>query len=450
VRFARIDSNGFLVPERPENLAALRISVAILLLISPETYSGPRIAALPSELRIPPEGLGWLMSTLPVTPEFARGAQWILVISASLGLVGLWTRASLAIATVSGLYVLGLFQLTGSVTHDMHLLWFAALCAAGPSGDVLSLDRVIARRRGAAMPAPSLRVAVPLLFARVLLGLVYFFPGFWKLAESGASWVTSENLKNQMHWKWFQNGALPPLRIDRWDGLIHAGALGVVLLELVFPLLVIFPRTRVVAALGGLAFHVLSQIFLFIPFPSLWGCYTMLVDWGRARAADDSRAPSSFRARLAAAPFAATLGVVFVLLVFVQGARNRVQAWPFACYPTFQWTVGDTMPDLVLEAVAADGSTRLLPDGPGGGGARSPDGWAMAWNVAGLYSGHAPSPETLRAYLAHAREKPGVDDGLRTATAVRFYRAWYSVRPENWGKAPVKAEHVGNVVLRSD
>jgi hypothetical protein len=445
VRFARIDSPGLPVPERSENLAALRISVAILLLVSPETYAGPGIAALPRELLRAPEGLGWLMSTLPVTPGFARGAQWILVVSAVMGLVGFWTRTSLAIATLAGVYVLGLFQLTGSVTHDMHLLWFAALCAAGPSGEVLSLDRLILRRRGAPVPVPSLRVAVPLFFARILLGLVYFFPGFWKLAESGVRWVASDNLKNQMHWKWFQNGALPPFRIDRSDALVHAGAFFVVLLELSFLLLVLIPRTRIAAALGGLAFHVLSQIFLFIPFPSLWGCYTMLVDWGRSHPAEEPRPPRSFRARLAEAPLAAAVGIVLVVLVFVQGARNRMQAWPFGCYPTFQWVVGDTMPDLVLEAVASDGSTRLLPDGPGGGGARGPDGWAMAWNVAGLYSGRAPSPETLRAYLAHAREKPGIDDGLRDAIAVRFYRAWYSVRPENWGRAPVKAEGLGEV-----
>lgn len=386
------------------------------------------------------------MTALPVTPGIAHVLQWIFVISTALGLVGLWTRASLAVATVSGVYVLGLFQLTGSVTHDMHLLWFAALSAAGPSGEAWSLDRFIARRRGEAEPAPSLRVAVPLFFARALLGLVYFFPGFWKLATSGASWITSDNLKNQMHWKWLQNGALPPIRIDRWDGLVHAGALGVVLFELSFLLLVVFPKTRILAALGGLAFHVLSQVFLFIPFPSLWGCYTMLVDWGRAPVPDEPH-PKPFRARLAAAPLAAAIGIVFVALAFVQGARNHMQAWPFACYPTFQWVVGDTMPDLVLEAVAPDGTTRLLPDGPGGGGQRTPEGWAMAWTVAGLYSGHLPSQNTLRAYLAHARENPAIDEALHGATTVRFYRAWYSVRPEHWRQAPVKAEHIGDVSI---
>jgi hypothetical protein len=447
VRFTRIVSDGLLRPERPQNLAALRISVATLLLISPETYAAPRIAAMPPELRAPPEGLGFIMSALPVTPAFARGAQWILVASAVLGLFGLWTRTSLAVATVSGVYVLGVFQLTGSVTHDMHLLWFAALCAAGPSGEAWSVDALVARRRGEPMPLSSFRVAVPSFFARVLLGLVYFFPGFWKIAESGAAWITSDNLKNQMQWKWLQNGALPPVRIDHWDGLVHLGALGVVLFELSFIAFVLIRKTRWIAAVAGLLFHALSQIFLFIPFPSLWGCYTILVDWGRGRVAESPR-PESLRARFGEARLATAIGAVFVVLVFVQGARNRMQAWPFACYPTFQWTVGDTMPDLVLEAVAAEGTTRLLPDGPGGGGSRSPESWAMEWNVAGLYSGHPPSHETLAAYLENARTKPGMNDALRDVTAVRFYRAWYSVRPEHWGQAPVRAERIGDVQLR--
>ena len=105
------------------------------------------------------------------------------------------------------------------------------------------------------------------------------------------------------------------------------------------------------------------------------------------------------------------------------------------------------MPDLVLEAVTAGGAPRLLPDGPGGGGARDPDEWAMAWRVAGLYSGRAPSSRTLAAYLQQARTKPNVNEALHDAVAVRFYRAWYSVRPENWGKAPVRAEQIGEVRL---
>ena len=144
---------------------------------------------------------------------------------------------------------------------------------------------------------------------------------------------------------------------------------------------------------------------------------------------------------------ALTISLVFVVLAQVLfEARNLEVAWPFACYPTFQWRVDAAIPDLVLEAVLADGTTALLPDGPGGGGRRTPDEWGMAWRLAGLY-GDTPSSDRLRAYLAHATEKPGMQSGLKDAVAVRFYRAWYSVRPEDWRKAPVRAEPILEVPL---
>jgi hypothetical protein len=445
-----------LVPEHPRNLSALRISVTAILLASPETYSAERIAALPSALLTAPEGLAWAMHTIPITPALARAAHWVLVGSLVSGLVGFWSRLSLALVTFSGLYVLGLFQLTGSVTHDMHLLWFAALLALGPCGEALSVDRLLAKRRGAPAPAPSVRAAVPLLFMRILLGLVYFFPGFWKLRESGLAWITSDNLKNQMYWKWYENGAVPLWRVDRSQSLLLVGALGVVLLELSFPLLVLLPKTRPLAAIGGLLFHAFSRVFLFIPFVSLWGCYTMLIDWspqrppfGNAAGGDTTtglvvssplRWPLGTRA-------AAIVGTALVLVVTLRGAQNHIQAWPFACYPTFQWRVGAAIPDLVMEAVRADGTTQVLPDGPGAGGRRTQDDWGTAWRVAGLY-GEMPSVDQFRAYLAHARRKPALDAALGNAVAIRFYRAWYSVRPGDAGRPPERAEPILEIPLR--
>lgn len=431
-----------LVPEHPRSLAALRISITAILLVSPETYSAPRIASLPFALLSAPEGLGWALHTMPITPALARAAQAVFVLSLVSGLLGFWSRLSLSLVTLSGLYVLGLFQLTGAVTHDMHLLWFSAVLAQSPCGESASVDRLLAKHRGVSPPRPSLSAAVPLFFARTLLGLVYFFPGFWKLRASGIAWITSDNLRNQMYWKWYENGVVPPWRIDHSRSLLLAAALGVVLLELSFPLLVLFPKTRPAAVVGGLVFHACSQVFLFIPFVSLWGCYVILVDWGplrpsRAEATKDLVASS--RRWLPESGRAAAVGVTLIALVVFRGARDEIQAWPFACYPTFQFRADSTIPDLVMQAVHADGTTELLPDGPGARGRRTQDEWAMAWRVAGLY-GTAPSADQLRAYLVHARKKPAIDAIARRAKAVRFYRAWYSVVPEDAELPPVRTE----------
>ena len=263
---------------------------------------------------------------------------------------------------------------------------------------------------------------------------MYFFPGVWKLRESGLAWATSDNLRNQMWWKWYQNDWVPAVRVDHAPTLLHAAAIGVIVFELSFVGLVLFRRARVVAAIAGLLFHLMSDALLRIPFLSLWGCYTLLFDWqrfaDRSRAKVDQRSESAgfSRARLAA-----IVASVLVVAEVVQGVRGQTQSFPFACYPTFQWMVGTTMPDLEIEAVRADGSTTVVPHARDGRGKRSQRAWGMIWSLAGV--GGPVSESRLRAYFEKIeREAPEV---TRDVLVVRFYRAQLSVVPEERGAPAV-------------
>jgi hypothetical protein len=404
------------------SLALFRISVALVLLLSSSVWTAPRWAGLPRALFVAPEGLRWFAAHVPIDPTLAAALRGLLVLGALLGLVGLYTRAAFALVTVAGFYVLALPQLSGSVIHDMHLLWFAALLAASPSGDAWSVDAWRAGRRFAAPEGP--RYAWPLDVACLLFAAIYFFPGFWKLATSGVDWFWSDNLRNQMYWKWFQNGWLPLVRIDRWPTLCRLAALGVVLFELGFVLLVLRRRLRPLAALFGVAFHLLSELFLRIPFFGLWGLYLVFFDarrvahwagWTLPSAGVDGRPPTRF---------ARALGVGLLAVVTVQGARGAVQAWPFGCYPTFAWTVGTELPDVALEAVRPDGTTREILLGP-----RRPEIWALSWRVAGAY-GQPPTRAALAGFWQIARRDPQVAASSAGATQMRFHRVMRSVIPE--------------------
>src|SRR5262245_42223956 len=127
-------------PEDPANLAIFRVAVLSVLLLSPEASGAVRHSELSPALRVVPDGLGFAFELLPITEASARAAEVVLWVSAISGLLGLFCRASLLLVTLSGLYVFALAQLSGTVTHDMHLLWFTALLAASPSGDALSID----------------------------------------------------------------------------------------------------------------------------------------------------------------------------------------------------------------------------------------------------------------------------------------------------------------------
>ena len=393
-------------------------------------------AALPEVLRFPPEGLAWAIHVIPITAPLARIAEAAFAIATPLALVGLFTRTALTVTTLSALYLFALRQLTGSVLHDMHLLWFAALLVASPSGDAISLDAVRARRKSAPLPSePALAYSWPLACARVLLGLVYFFPGAWKLASSGWAWAFSDNLRNQMYWKWYEFGRVPSLRIDQWPIACRACAVGVIVFELSFLPLALVRRTRPLAAAAGIAFHLATQAIMGIPFFGLWGCYVVLFDWAWLLEQRPGRAEPPPRS----VGRAWILGAAIVVTVAVQGARGAVQAWPFACYPTFQWRVGTEIPDVTMTAVFDDGHEVRLPTR-----AKSQAGWALAWSVAGTM-GRPPSARALRAYWERAARDPAVRTTIASVREVRFARAWFSVLPEDHGKPPRREEPLGAI-----
>lgn len=133
------------------------------------------------------------------------------------------------------------------------------------------------------LPLALLRVAVCLI---ILVSPEGSAPRFLhKLLDGGLDWASSRNLQHQLWLKWFQaGGVLPWPRVDLWPGTLRAGDIAV-LVTFVW----LACSRRAVAATLGLSFHGLTQHFLYIPFPSLWACYVVLLEGPRARAVRDER-----------------------------------------------------------------------------------------------------------------------------------------------------------------
>ena len=271
----------------PVDLAVLRIAIFGLLLFQVERANTAFYSALPAELLMPPIGLGWLPRALPIDPNVAAVVLAVCWVSGLAAILGCFTRVSAVLAVLAAAWSLSVPQLYGKLNHDHHVVWFAALLAVSPCADVLAVDAIWAawRRadRGVVNPPGLARAyALPIRIIWVLLGLVYFFPGFWKLWSTGLAWVSADNLRHQMFLKWREfDGWTPPLRIDGSPLLLLLGAASTVTFELSFIVLVL-SRFRLLAALGGLAFHNGCALFLGIPFWTLQISYTALVDWGRA------------------------------------------------------------------------------------------------------------------------------------------------------------------------
>ncbi|PWT86380.1 MAG: hypothetical protein C5B58_01485 [Acidobacteria bacterium] len=274
----------FTTPTSALNLAVFRVAVLVILLLELSPASTIWFSGLPRELRFAPVGMTWLLPKMPISKSLTTVAVAVLVVVCCMGIIGLFTRISLLLALILSFYVLGITQFYGKVSHDHCLVWFLAILVSSPCGDALSLDAMFASLKrldkGAPLrPLPSIVYSIPLRFASLLLGVIYFFPGFWKLWTCGLDWAFSDNMKYQMYSKWMEfSGWTPFFRLDQHPTLYKSAGLFTLVFETSFIFLILFPRLRALAALGGVVFHSASLLFMRIFFYDLLIFYVVLFD----------------------------------------------------------------------------------------------------------------------------------------------------------------------------
>ncbi len=418
------------------NLAVFRIVVASLFLTTGEVRGAAAWASLPAALAVAPRGWGWALALYPPSPAAARVAWVVVIAGAVLGAAGLFARAAFIALTVAALYLLALPLRSGLPYHYQHLVWFAAICAASPCADALALGGW-RRRRAAPAPQRSAAYGVPLRVAWLLVGVIFFFPGLWKVRTLGLGWITSDNLRNQMYWKWASTpGFAPPFRIDRFPALLHAGAAVVVALELsfVFALWTRWSRRGAVAA--ALVFHSSARWFMGIDFSGLWLTYVMFVDWDglwrrwlRRGDATSPTAPAALEPMARWAP-ALIAGALLVAGAVDAGARGATQGWPFACYPTFQDRAATRIPALAIRLVRDGGEEASLDVTDGVAPAESARERIFGARL--LASARAPDAGAhFAAYWQRISARARVPERWPDLRAVRFYAAELSTVPED-------------------
>ncbi|HEX6239920.1 MAG TPA: HTTM domain-containing protein [Polyangiales bacterium] len=350
-------------------LALTRIVAGLVIVFGADVHGAVRFAGLDPQLVSPPPGLAWLR-ILDLSPLQVTLLVWLVVVGALLGALGAYARASFAL-TAAGLFVLlALPHRTGAVIHSHHLLWAAALLAASPCADVWSVDAYFTP----APLRPRAQYEAPLAVFRALVACIYFFPGLYKLLAFASGTDPSAWMRSHLAWKWLQHGAAPPLFVNLSPAWFGPLALGALAFELSMPLLVAFRRTRPLALLGAIAFHVGTALLLFIRFDSLAAVLTPLLDLTPGVA---SRL--SLRELVTGAqPATRWLGGLLVIGALATGVSGQTQLYPFACYPTFDAPSPPTMPSarvVVLEGERACPLARPS-DSPG---------WIAAFRIAGAY-----------------------------------------------------------------
>ena len=417
----------------PIDLAIFRLLIFGGLLWMP-----PRVGSfldLPPQMRNPLPGWGPFFHLIPFDHASFDVAFSVFQVACWGAFVGLLTRPCAAVVVVLGVYLHGIPQFYGKVIQYPHLFWFAALLAVSPSGRVLSIDGLIARFRGRRRDlAPSVAYGLPLRFAWLLLGCVYLFPGLYKLWRLGPRWAGAENLRNTIWMVWAERPEfVPPLRIDQIPLLLHVAGWGVLVFEIGYVVLVLFRRTRILAAVMATSFHVGMGIVLNILFWPLIICQLSLLPFGdwlhrghQPAGVDDDgatqRSPSSWRGT-------AVLGSVLLGLALVFGA-GRIYSWPFTCYPCFDFKASATRLIVGVEARREDG--QLIPLANAAAAAKiDPARWFQLLRKAARVEDPAERKARLLAIWETLAE---VSAGSDEAAVLTFFKLRQSNEPGHVGE----------------
>ena len=433
----------------PVNLAAFRIMLFTAIVFNTDVPLSVQQSGFPEVLRVAPFGLGWLLNIVPINPTLAAIASCLFLLICLSGIVGFFSRTSAALAALLGLYVLGIPQFFGKIDHYHHLLWFAALLAASPCGDVLSIDAIIAKKKklNASIPQRSTAYLLPLRFVMLLMGIIYFFAGLWKFVIGGIEWGTGETMKDILYAQWFRLDWMPVFRIDQHPLLCQMAGIGVMTFELVFIFFLFFLSLRRLAAIGGLLFHLSVYLFAHINFWNLAVCYLVFVDFEPfyRRFVKESvlteetgplhRSWGFANQRLRPTFF---VGTVLVSISIFCGI-TLIDSWPFAVYPTFAGVEEKYLQSLTIVLTNPDSSsTEINPyKDPLLQKALHP-----TWMI-GLFTQVLWESDTLKARtqgFALMRVFSEIDPRFRHALSIRLYRDVCTVVPNEQKENPVRRE----------
>lgn len=329
----------FSAKSHPANLAIFRIVLFGTILGLTNTDGIVAMTDLPPATRVPVPGYENFMQYIPFDHTFASVAALIFFISCIFSLTGFCTPVALPIAFFSGIYVLGIPQFFGKINHNHHFVWFMGVLMFSRCADALSVDALLRKWKNpdAEPLSASKEYALPLRYVWLLIGIIYFFPGYWKLHSAGMDWIFGDNVRNIMHWKWFELGDfLPFFRIDRYPLLYKAAGALVIFFELGFIVAITFRRLAPFVWIGGLLFHAAMSVFMNIGFLPLVLCYVAFVDWfglyQRLRkkpveTTENEVSPTRIKAIHG-------MGGMFLVVNTVLGFA-LFDTWPFGVYPTF-------------------------------------------------------------------------------------------------------------------
>lgn len=204
----------------------------------------------------------------PIDLPTAQWVQLVTVTALAAGALGLGARLACAVGALGFLYWSGLAYSFGKPHHDKVALAFAVSALPfARVGAAVSLDALLRRWRGRALPAGTPVGAMPIRLTQFSLAVGYCGAGLGKLLLGGPQWFNGYTLQGIMlghdgEWSRFFAQSV---------GLCQLQSIGVVAVQVLFPLVFVWPRLRWFFLPAATAFHLMTwQTMDTGPYMRLW------------------------------------------------------------------------------------------------------------------------------------------------------------------------------------
>jgi len=211
----------------------------------------------------------------PMGPTSARIVWVALWIALWMGIAGLWTRLSCAVAAVLTFLWIGTSYSFGKPHHDCVAMMFGLLALPlAPVGARLSIDAALARFRRAKRgedptwaPTSAPWAALPWRVTQWTAAIGYFFAGSSKLWIGGLGWANGYTLQGTM----LEFNAPWTATFTHSVFLCFVMSIGLLVVQATFPLVFAWRPLRWFYVPMGAVFHLVSWMTMSTgPFVSLW------------------------------------------------------------------------------------------------------------------------------------------------------------------------------------
>lgn len=222
--------------------------------------------------------------------EMLIAVYWLTLGAGLAAWLGLFTKPTLWIFALGSLFLQGHAYSYGEMHHPEALMMIAlVILAMSPAGKELSIDDVWRKTRSKAVGVRDYLYSLgeeksafarwPLLLIQVLFALVYLDAGLSKMEEAGLDWMNGYTLQYYLAQDAMRWGSDLGLWLSHHHILAEIMSWGVVIFELTFFLVVIFPWLAMLYIPIGVSIHTGTYIAMAAPFFTYIVLYSVFVPW---------------------------------------------------------------------------------------------------------------------------------------------------------------------------